>query len=362
MRRWDNNVHSGTGGPRCNLERSGWSCTSCTSTAGPSAPWRANSGNWRTVQRELASPSPRHYSERVKPTALTAAQLRHVERRLGVCPTLRGTDLHAELCREYGYAGSYPAFARHLRGLRPAQVRDPEIRFETDPGVQTQADWAHVGVWPLADGRVELHAMVAILGCSRAPAIRFATDCTRRTSFERLVRCLDDLGGVTREVLTDRDPAFCIGSTSDGRAILAPEWVDLSRLLGFVPKACRPYRAQTKGKVERLVRELKESLLPWLAGQVLPTAPTLADYDALARRWITEVVLPRRHRTTQQIVGDAWAAERPRLVPIRPQLLEGVTAAGPPVPPVPARVIDLEQRRRGEQVQVRELVEYEVAL
>jgi transposase len=318
--------------------------------------------NWRTVQRELASPGPRHYPERAKPTVLTEAQLRHVERRLAVCPTLRGTDLYGELCRDYGYGGSYPAFARHLRRLRPAQVRDPEIRFETDPGVQTQADWAHLGVWPLGKGMVELHAMVAILGCSRAPAIRFATDCTRRTSFERRVRCLDDLGGVTREVLTDRDPAFCIGATGDGRAILAPEWVDLSRLLGIVPKACRPYRAQTKGKVERMVRELKESLLPWLSGQVLPTAPTLADYDHLARQWIEVVVLPRRHRTTQQVVGEAWAAERPLLVPLRPQLLAGLIGEGPAEPVAPARVIDLQQRRRGEQVQVRDLAEYEVAL
>jgi transposase len=318
--------------------------------------------NWRTVQRELRSPGPRRYPERAKPTALTEAQLRHVERRLSVCPVLRGTDLHAELCRDYGYAGSYPAFARHLRGLRPAQVHDPEIRFETDPGVQTQADWAHLGVWPLADGMVELHAMVAILGCSRAPAIRFATDCTRPTSFERLVRCLDDLGGVTREVLTDRDPAFCIGAMSDGRAILAPEGVDLSRVLGIIPKACRPYRAQTKGKVERMVRELKESLVPWLSGQLLPSTPTLADYDALARRWIAAVVLPRRHRTTQQIVGEAWAAERPLLVPIRPQLLGGLTGDGPREPGAAVRVIDLQQRRRGEQVQVRDLAEYEVAL
>jgi transposase len=209
---------------------------------------------------------------------------------------------------------------------------------------------------------VELHAMVTILGCSRAPAIRFATDCTGGTSLERLVRCLDDLGGVTREVLTDRDPAFCIGATSDGRAILAPEWVDLSRLLGLVPKACRPYRAQTQGKVERMVRELKESLLPWLSGQVLPRTPTLAAYDELARRWITEVVLPRRHRTTQQIVGDAWAAERPLLTPIRPALLTGLTGQAPPATLRPTPVIALEQRRRGEQVQARSLAEYEVAL
>lgn len=315
--------------------------------------------NWRTVKRELASPGPRQYAERVKPTALSEAQLRHVERRLLVCPGLRGTDLHAELEREYGYGGSYPAFARHPRAPRSARVRDPEIRFETDPGLQTQVDWALIGAWPLGDELVELHAMVAILGCSRAPAIRLATGRTRPTTLERLARCLDDLGGVTREILTDRDPAFCIGADGAGRAILAPEWVEFSRRLGTVPKACRPYRAQTKGKVERMVRELKESLLPWLSGQALPRHPTVADYDALARRWIQEVVLGRRHRTTGRIVGEAWADERPLLDPIPARILAGV-AGGPVAATAP--VIDLEQRRRGEQVQVRDLAEYEVAL
>jgi hypothetical protein len=138
--------------------------------------------------------------------------------------------------------------------------------------------------------------------------------------------------------------------------------MDLSRVLGLVPKACRPYRAQTKGKVERMVRELKESLLPWLSGQVLPSTPTLAAYDRLARRWIAEVVLPRRHRTTQQIVGEAWAAERALLVPIPPSLLVGLTGEGPREPGAAARVTDLPQRRCGEQVQIRDLAEYEVAL
>jgi hypothetical protein len=64
-------------------------------------------------------------------------------------------------------------------------------------------------------------------------------DHTRETTFRRLVRCCADLGGMTREILSDRDPAFCIGSTSDGRAILAPEWVELAGLLGVVPRACR---------------------------------------------------------------------------------------------------------------------------
>ena len=147
--------------------------------------------NWRTVKREVESPGPRRYPDRDEPTALSEAQLRHVERRLTVCPGIRGTDLHAELRHDYGYMGSYVAFARKLRRLRPAQVRDPEIRFETDPGVQAQVDWALLGEgWPLEDGTSELSAMVVILGCSRAPAIRFATDRTRATSLERVITYL----------------------------------------------------------------------------------------------------------------------------------------------------------------------------
>jgi transposase len=128
-----------------------------------------------------------------------------------------------------------------------------------------------------------------------------------------VLRCLVDLGGLTREILTDRDPAFCIGATSNGSAILAPDWVDLCAVLGVVPRACRPCRAKTKGKVERMIRELKRSFLPWLSRQLLPPRPTLADYDALARRWIQEVVLKRRHRTTKRVVGEAWLDERLQL-------------------------------------------------
>ena len=108
-----------------------------------------------------------------------------------------------------------------------------------------------------------------------------------------------------------------------------------------------------------MVRELKESLLPWLSGQVLPQRPVLSDYDGLARRWIQEVVLIRRHRTTRRIVGEAWAEERPVLAPVPPHLLARLAAA-PVVAPSRPRLIDLEQRRQGEHVQVRDLAEYAV--
>ncbi|MGH7417960.1 MAG: DDE-type integrase/transposase/recombinase, partial [Candidatus Rokuibacteriota bacterium] len=113
--------------------------------------------------------------------------------------------------------------------------------------VQTQGDWTDCGTWPLGDGTAELHAWVAILGFSRMLAIRFATDQTRRTTLRAIVRCADDLGGATAEYLTDRDTALMNGARSDGSPIYAPEWVDTAASLGTRQRACRPYRAKTKG-------------------------------------------------------------------------------------------------------------------
>jgi transposase len=305
-----------------------------------------------TIRRELASEEPRHYRQRVKSTALSEAQSAHIERRLAMCPSIRGTILYHELCRDYSYGGSYPAFIRHLRPLRPVSVAEPLVRFETDPGLQLQMDWAHLGLWPLEDGTTELFGLVAILGYSRVPALRIATDHTRSTTLERVLHCLDDVGGIPREILTDRDSVFCVGQTSDGKAIFA-----LCGVLDVVPRACRPYRAKTKGKVERLVREVKESFLAWLGGQILPTSPAIADYDQLGLQWRDEIVLPRRHRTTGKIIAAAWEEERPLLRPVPARLLHHPTD-----PALPPSVIDLGERRLGEQVEIRDLAEYEVAL
>lgn len=331
------------------LHQHGWSISALAREFGLSR---------NTVRRELTADGPCHYPDRAKPTALSESQLAHIQRRLAICPTIRGSDLWAELCADYGYLGSYPAFTRHLRTLRPASETEPDVRFETDPGIQVQLDWAHFGPLPLGDHLVDLFGLVSVLGCSRVPSIVFATDRTRDTTLSCVLSCLDDLGGIPREALTDRDPAFCIGATSDGKAILAPEWVDVCQVLDVIPKTCRPYRAKTKGKVERMVRELKESFLPWLSGQVLPPSPALADYDHLAQQWREQVILPRTHRTTKRVIREAWTEERPLLRPLPAHLLPSA-----PRPALhPPSVIDLTARRIGEQVQARELSEYEVAL
>jgi transposase len=282
--------------------------------------------DWRTAKRYASTADPPAYGPRECPAELTAAQLAHVVRRLELCEALRATTLFREVTA-LGYTGSYASFIRRVRLLRPVRELDPPLRFETDPGLQLQIDWADCGAWLVRDELVQLYALVAVLGFSRMVAVRFATNKLRRTTLRLVVELLHDLGGVPGEILSDRDAAFVIGALQDGRAVFAPEWIDLADTLGTTPKACKPYRAKTKGKVERVIRELKEDFLCWVTGLVLPARPTLDDYAAAARRWCVEVIAPRRHRTTGRVVAEAWAEERPLLRPIPARILHATTKA-----------------------------------
>jgi len=106
-----------------------------------------------------------------------------------------------------------------------------------------------------------------------------------------------------------------------------------------------------------MIRELKDSFLPWLSRQLLPPRPSLADYDALAQRWIQEVVLKRKHRTTKRVVGEAWLDERLQLRAVPERVLAKYTVNLPVVPW--AMVADRRQRQLGDVVQLRMLSDYD---
>lgn len=315
---------------------------------------------WRTAKRYATTEDAATYGPRPFTARPDEAQLAHILRRLAVCPDLRTTTLHRELRADHSYEGSYPTLVRVVRELRPAVADEPVVRFETDPGHQAQADWADCGRWLLGDRLVDLYAWVCVLGFSRMCAVRFATDKTRSTTLRLIVDTLLDLGGATSEVLTDRDPALVIGATSNGRAVFAPEWIDLADALALTPRACRARRPQTKGKIERVVREVKEDLLRWITGQVLPMTPSIADYDKLARTWALDVVATRTHRTTKHVIGQAWAEERALLAPIAERigsLLSGGDAISA------SNVVDITRlRSAGEAVEHRSLTDYDEAM
>jgi len=86
--------------------------------------------------------------------------------------------------------------------------------------------------------------------------------------------------------------------------------LDLARHYGFQPRACRPYRAKTKGKVERPFRYIREDF--FLAGSFR----NLDDLNVQLWHWLDTVANARVHATTKRVVHEAFAEEKVALKPL----------------------------------------------
>ena len=201
---------------------------------------------------------------------------------------------------------------RTVREIRPEPVKPFEIRFETPPGAQAQVDFARFEVVftdePGVTRIVWLFSMV--LGFSRLIWARFVVHQDLQAVLRCHIAALEAIGGVPHEILYDRMKTAVIGEDADGLVVYNRSLLDLARHYGFQPKACRPYRPKTKGKVERPFRYIREDF--FLGG----VFRNLDDLNVQLRRWLDTVANARVHATTERVVNEAFAEEKPHLKPL----------------------------------------------
>ncbi|MCL6648331.1 MAG: IS21 family transposase [Chloroflexi bacterium] len=214
--------------------------------------------------------------------------------------------------RARGYTGGMTVLRRFIRPFRPRSLGLPAtLRFETEPGEQAQADFVDLRV---LDGTTHqefiLRIFEYVLGYSRVLYGEFMPSEDRLHFFRGLDHAFRATGGVPRVVLTDNASALVSRRDENGQPVFAPEYLAFARHYGFTPKACRPYRAQTKGKVERDGRYLQENFLPRI-GPVLPTSD-LAELNRLLWRWLDTVANVRIHGTTHERPLDRFNRDEAR--------------------------------------------------
>jgi transposase len=262
----------------------------------------------RTIRKYLAHPNTPRYSPRApRPTKLDPF-LPYLKQRLAQ-GVWNATVLFREL-QARGYDGGYTALKDYLRPLRQAAASVAVRRFETPPGHQAQVDWGHLGSLHLPQGAKPLSVFVCTLGHSRAMFAALATDQTLPTFLRLHEQAFDVLGGVPREILYDRVKTVVLGQDERGETRWHPLFDPFARHWGFVPRLCRPYRPQTKGKVENGIGYLRKNFLCGRAASDLP------DLQTQLANWLAQVANRRVHGTTQQSVAAAWEAEKPHLEPL----------------------------------------------
>ncbi|WP_422389559.1 IS21 family transposase [Candidatus Regiella endosymbiont of Tuberolachnus salignus] len=232
---------------------------------------------------------------------------------------LSGVVLFREL-KELGYTGSLSLLRQYLYLYRGKPTPEPIVRFETEAGKQMQVDWGQ-----MRGGKSPLHVFIAVLGYSRAMMVIF-TDNMRYDTLEHCHRLtLDYFQSVPREVWYDNMKTVVVerDAYGEGKHKLNQAFYPFAKSMGFIPKLCHTYRPQTKGKVERMVRYVRDNFFRPLNTKLLALGLTL-DTDTANEHvtlWLETVAHQRIHDTTKEKPALRLIDERKALQALPPEIV-----------------------------------------
>lgn len=213
------------------------------------------------------------------------------------------------------------AIAPRRQEKRAAEIAT--VRFETAPGQQMQIDFGEKWV-RIATTMVRVFFFVAVLGYSRRIFVRASLSQRQDDWREGLAGAFRRFGGVPQQILIDRAGALVVGHDREtDTARVHPAFAAFCKDWGVEVKACRPYRARTKGKTESGVGYVKRNAiaaLPFMSFSAL---------EAHLEKWMIEAD-ERVHGTTNERPRDRFERSEKeslralpdRCIPIRERRLK----------------------------------------
>jgi transposase len=274
------------------LYRQGWSISEIA---------RHTGYNRRTVSKYAKAKVPPVSKKRsAKPSKLDAFK-DYIIQRLNSDP-LTASRIYREI-RDMGFTGKYTIVKDFIRKVRPPKSVLAVYRFETEPGRQAQADWAECGRIEI-DGKVQkLYCFNMVLGYSRMTYAEFTLSIDTPTLIQCHLNAFDFFGGYPEEILYDNMKQIVIKRTmrsSDSE--WNTQFEQFFMHYGFAPRLHRPYRPQTKGKIENTVGFVKRDFF------MGSSFCSFSDINNQLRSWLNRVNR-RIHGTTFEIPAERFKLE-----------------------------------------------------
>jgi transposase len=269
------------------------------------------------VRHALRSDGPPHYQRPGRPNR----QLVPFEAQIHAWyfgQHLIGSRILREL-RKLGYTGGRTALYTYMKQLRAAvPSARATVRFETPPGRQGQFDWSPYTV-DLGGELTRVIVFGLTLGYSRRKHYTVSLDETQASIFEAIEACLHHFEGAPKELLVDNARAL-VSDASPTRFRWNPQFLELCGHYRLQPRACQPYRAQTKGKIERPFFYLEEQFIKG------GSFASLLDLQFQLARFEAEDLDVYVHATTQERPIDRFQVEVPHLTALPEQRFVGTLA------------------------------------
>jgi len=213
-------------------------------------------------------------------------------------PMLKATQVYERL-KSYGYEGCYGTVK--LGTQRWRQKRGESFHeLEFLPGEEAQVDWME---WKVTSGAV--YGFVYLLAWSRYAVVRFYPRQTLEFFLDGHLRAFHEVKGVAHRHRYDNTKSVIIRREPELR--FNPQFLDFARHFGFSIHVCTPARANEKGRVERLIRDIKEFLRT-------TAVDTLEELNTKVVGWQKERN-NRVHRTSGKRPAEALQEEKLRSLP-----------------------------------------------
>lgn len=192
-----------------------------------------------------------------------------------------------ERLRDKGYAGSLTVLKTYIashKHLVPAarQIVAPQgkraRRYATAPGEAFQMDWGFTNAIDCFGSKFCIACFAMVCHHCGSGYIEFFTNAKQENLFIGMIHAFRHLG-VPEFVLTDNMKSVVLHRDMDGRPVWQKDYEAFMKTVGFGTKLCQPRHPYTKGKVERLVRFVKDN---FLAGR---TFYNITDLNRRALEW-----------------------------------------------------------------------------
>lgn len=206
-----------------------------------------------------------------------------------------------------GYEGKLTIVRKYIAPKRALRGGRATVRFETKPGQQMQSDWGEIET-EVAGKAQKVYFIVNQLGYSRRFHFWGTDGLDAEHTYEGVVRSFEYFGGVPQEVLVDNQKVAVTSNNGRGQVRFNERFLDLAAHYGFEPKACRPYRARTKGKDERMVGYIKQHFFVRYRA-----FESWAHLNQLAEQWLREEADQRVQGTVREVVAERFEREGPAL-------------------------------------------------
>lgn len=211
-----------------------------------------------------------------------------------------------------GYKGCYETVKEFVAPLRLAYQLENKayMRYETLPGEQSQVDWGSAWVW-LGDKRQKIHIFTLVLGYSRRLFAKAYFDEKTAHLLAGHEAAFQWFEGYTKEILYDNPKTMVLNhDVETGEVLLNSTFKDFCSHYQFKPRFCKPYRAQTKGKIESGVKYIKRN---FLAGRRFKS---LAHLNQELEKWLLTISDERIHGTTHEKPSVRFLEESSCLSPL----------------------------------------------